>query len=90
MPEGPNVILPILAQFIQAVPYAVAIVELDDARNTGGSPTRIGGAVVDAADDVASGLPTEIASDDHPSQPFEVRRIKLSEKTAPGLWWYGG
>jgi len=86
-----NVIMqPILAHFVGVVPYSVAIVELEDGTNTDGSKTRIAGVVVDDTDDVAIGLPTELAWDDHPNQDYKIPRIKLSAKTAPGMWQFEG
>lgn len=85
-----NVVMqPILAHFVGAVPYAVAIVELEDGTNTDGSRTRIAGVVVDDTDDVAIGLPTTLAWDPHP-QGYFVPRIKLAARTAPGMWKYPG
>ena len=81
---------PILAHFVPAVPYSVAIVELEDGTNTDGSKTRIAGVVVDDADDVAIGLPTVLAWDDHPKQPYKIPRIKLAAKAAPGMWKFQG
>ena len=81
---------PILAHFVGVVPYSVCIVELEDGTNTDGSKTRIAGVLVDDAEDAAIGLPTELAWDDHPSQDYKIPRIKLTAKTAPGMWKHPG
>jgi len=80
------VVQPIVSHMVPAVPYSVVIAELEDGKNADGSVTRIGGVAVDSPDDVAIGLPTELAWDDHPSSPYKIPRIKLRAKTAPGMW----
>ena len=51
---------PILSAFIEAVPYVVGLIELEDCHEADGSLVRVAGTLLNAEQDTAIGLPVEV------------------------------
>jgi len=54
------VVQPIVGAFIGAVPYVVAVIELDDCREEDGTVTRVAGVMTNDEAEVAIGLPCSV------------------------------
>ena len=51
---------PIVGAFVEAVPYVVAIIELDDCKEEDGTVTRVAGVLTNDESEVAIGLPCKV------------------------------
>ena len=71
----------ILGAFVDAVPYAVVLVELDGTKEPDGSLTRICGVLVDDAEKAAIGLPVSVEFDATTDEDIVVARWKISGQT---------
>jgi len=54
------VVQPIVGAFVGAVPYIVAIIELDNCKEADGTVTRVAGVLTNDESEVAIGLPCEV------------------------------
>lgn len=76
---------PILSAFIEAVPYVVGLIELDDCHEADGSLVRVAGVLLDDEDAVAIGLPVEVRFDETKEPNIVIPRWKISG-TAENAW----
>ncbi len=76
---------PILAAFVNSVPYVVGLVELDDCHEPDGRLTRIAGVMMEDEADVAIGLPCEVVFEQTADPNFIMPRWKISG-TAQNTW----
>jgi uncharacterized protein len=79
------VMQPIVGAFIPAVPYVVAIIELDDCHEPGGAVTRVAGVLTNDEPEVAIGLPVEVTFDETPDPNIVVPRWRICG-TAANVW----
>ncbi len=76
---------PILGAFVEAVPYVVGLIELDDCHEADGSLVRVGGVMLDDEEDVAIGLPVTVEFEQTNEANIVVPRWKISG-TAENTW----
>ncbi len=76
---------PILSAFVEAVPYVVGLIELDDCRGPDGSVVRVVGVLLDDEEEVAIGLPVRVVFEETPDPNIVVPRWKISG-TAENTW----
>jgi uncharacterized protein len=79
------VVQPIVGAFIGAVPYVVAIIELDDCKEAGGSVTRVAGVMLNEESEVAVGLPCEVVYEETNDSKIVMPRWKVNG-TASDVW----
>ena len=79
---------PILGAFVEAVPYVVGLIELDDCHEADGSLVRVGGVMLDDEEDVAIGLPVSVEYEQTNEANIVVPRWKISG-TADNVWKFG-
>lgn len=79
------VVQPIVGAFIGAVPYVVAIIELDDCKEADGRVTRVAGVMLDDEAEVAIGLPCEVSYEATSDPKIVMPRWKISG-SASGAW----
>ncbi len=72
------VVQPIVGAFIGAVPYVVAIVELDDCKEADGRVTRVAGVMLNEEAEVAIGLPCEVVYEETNDPKIVMPRWKIS------------
>jgi uncharacterized protein len=72
------VVQPIVGAFISAVPYVVAIVELDDCKEADGRVTRVAGVMLNEESEVAIGLPCEVVYEETNDPKIVMPRWKIS------------
>ncbi|MFQ5872356.1 MAG: Zn-ribbon domain-containing OB-fold protein [Dehalococcoidia bacterium] len=83
------VVHPILAPFVDAVPYVVAVIELPDCANSDGSVTRVVGVLMDDEDKVAIGQPVEVVFEESPEAGYVMPRWRV-QGTAQDTWKFQG
>ncbi len=77
---------PILAAFVNAVPYVVALVELPDCANSDGSAVRVGALMIDGEDKVAIGLPVKVVFEAPVNaEKYQMPRWQVTG-SAPDAW----
>jgi len=76
---------PIVGAFIGAVPYVVAIIELDDCKEEDGSVTRVAGVMMEDEAEVAIGLPAAVVFEETNDPKIVMPRWRISG-TAPNTW----
>jgi uncharacterized OB-fold protein len=76
---------PILSAFIEAVPYVVGLIELDDCREADGAVTRVAGTLLNDEEEVAIGLPMEVVFEATPNPNIVVPRWRVCG-TAENTW----
>lgn len=69
---------PILGAFVDAIPYVVALIELDGCHEADGSLVRVGGVMLDDEEQVAVGLPVKVEYEETGDPDFVVPRWKIS------------
>ena len=69
---------PILSAFIGAIPYVVGLIELDDCHETDGSLVRVAGTLLNEEEEVAIGLPVEVAFQETPNPNIVIPRWRIS------------
>ncbi|MGE0826663.1 MAG: Zn-ribbon domain-containing OB-fold protein [Candidatus Binatia bacterium] len=69
---------PILSAFVDAVPYVVGLIELDDCHETDGSLVRVAGTMMDNEAAVAIGLPVEVVFQETKDPNIVIPRWKIS------------
>ena len=74
------VVQPILAPFINTVPYITAIIELTDCTNADGSLTRIVGVLMDDECSTAIGNPVEAVFEKSPHSEYVMPRWRVTEQ----------
>jgi uncharacterized OB-fold protein len=79
------VVQPIVGAFIGAVPYVVAIIELDDCKESDGSVTRVAGVMLNEEPEVAIGLPCEVVYEETNDPKIVMPRWKING-TAANVW----
>ena len=72
------VVQPILAPFVNAVPYITAVIDLPDCGNPDGSLTRIVGVLVDDEDAVAIGNPVEVVFERSEDAEYVMPRWRVT------------
>ena len=72
---------PILSAFIEAVPYVVGLIELDDCHEADGSLVRIAGVLMNDEEDVAIGLPVAVEFETTKDPNVVIPRWKVSGTT---------
>ncbi len=73
---------PIVGAFIGAVPYVVAIIELDDCREADGSVTRVAGVMTNEESEIAIGLPCEAVFEETADAKIVMPRWRVSGAAA--------
>lgn len=76
------VMQPILGAFVNAAPYVVAIIELDDCREADGAVTRVAGVLTNDESETAIGLPVEVTFDETADPKIVVPRWKICGSAA--------
>ena len=76
---------PILGAFVEAVPYVVGLIELDDCHEANGSLVRVGGVMLDEEEDIAIGLPVQVEFEASTEPNIVVPRWKICG-TAENTW----
>jgi uncharacterized OB-fold protein len=76
---------PILSAFIEAVPYVVGLIELDDCHEADGALVRVAGVLMDDEDNVAIGLPVEVVFQETQDPTIVIPRWRISG-TAENTW----
>jgi uncharacterized protein len=79
------IVQPIVGAFIGAVPYVVAIIELDDCKEADGRVTRVAGVMLDDESEVAVGLPCEVVYEETNDSKIVMPRWKING-TASDVW----
>ncbi|MBF6560409.1 MAG: OB-fold domain-containing protein [Candidatus Binataceae bacterium] len=79
------VVQPIVGAFIGAVPYVVAIIELDDCKEADGSVTRVAGVMLNDEAEVAIGLPCAVEYEETSDAKIVMPRWRVSG-TAANTW----
>ncbi len=79
------VVQPIIGAFVSAVPYVVAIIELDDCREEDGTVTRVAGVLTNDESEVAIGLPCEVLYEATNDPKIVVPRWRICG-SAPNTW----
>ncbi len=79
------VVQPIVGAFIGAVPYVVAIIELDDCKENDGSVTRVAGVLTNSEEEVAIGLPCKVMFEETNDSKIVMPRWQISG-TAQNTW----
>jgi hypothetical protein len=76
---------PIVGAFIGAVPYVVAVIELDDCKEEDGTVTRVAGVMMEDESEVAIGLPASVVFEETGDPKIVMPRWRISG-TAPNTW----
>jgi uncharacterized OB-fold protein len=76
---------PILSAFIEAVPYVVGLIELDDCHEADGALTRVAGTLLNDEEEVAIGLPVAVVFEETKDPNIVIPRWKISG-TAENTW----
>ena len=76
------VVQPIVGAFVGTAPYVVAIIELDDCREAGGSVTRVAGVMLNDEPEVAIGLPCEVVYEETADPRIVMPRWRVSGSAA--------
>jgi uncharacterized OB-fold protein len=76
---------PILAAFVEAVPYVVGLIELEDCHEPDGTLTRVAGVMMNDENEVAIGLPAEVVFEPTADPNFVMPRWRISGK-AENTW----
>jgi uncharacterized OB-fold protein len=76
---------PIVGAFIGAVPYVVAIIELDDCKEDDGTVTRVAGVLTNDEPEVAIGLPCTVLYEETNDPKIVMPRWRISG-TAQNAW----
>ena len=79
------VMQPIVGAFVGAVPYVVAIIELDDCKEADGTVTRVAGVMMNDESEVAIGLPCEVVFEETNDPKIVMPRWRISGSVA-GAW----
>ena len=79
------VVQPIIGAFVGAVPYVVAIIELDDCKEEDGTVTRIAGVMINDEAEVAIGLPCSVLFEETNDPKIVMPRWRISG-TAENTW----
>jgi uncharacterized OB-fold protein len=76
---------PIVGAFIGAVPYVVALIELDDCKEDDSTVTRVAGVMTDDESEVAIGLPCAVLFEETSDPKIVMPRWRISG-TAGNTW----
>ena len=76
------VVQPIVGAFVGAVPYVVAIIELDDCKEADGSVTRVAGVMLNDEAEVAIGLPCAVEYEETNDPKIVMPRWRVSGAAA--------
>jgi uncharacterized OB-fold protein len=76
---------PILGAFIEAVPYVVGLIELDDCQEADGSLVRVAGVLMNDEEEVAIGLPVEVVFEETKDPNIVIPRWRVCG-TAENTW----
>ena len=76
---------PIVGAFIGAVPYVVAVIELDDCKEEDGTVTRVAGVMTNDEAEVAIGLPCSVLFEETNDPKIVMPRWRVSG-TAEKTW----
>jgi uncharacterized OB-fold protein len=69
---------PILSAFIEAVPYVVGLIELDDCHEADGSLVRVAGTLLNDEEEVAIGLPVAVVFEETKDPNIVIPRWKIN------------
>jgi uncharacterized OB-fold protein len=73
---------PIVGAFVATVPYVVAIIELDDCKESDGTVTRVAGVLTDDEREAAIGLPCEVLYEQTNDPKIVMPRWRISGSAA--------
>ena len=76
---------PILGAFVEAVPYVVGLIELNDCHEADGSLVRVAGVLMDDEEQVAIGVPVQVVFEETTNPEVVIPRWKISG-TAAHTW----
>ncbi len=76
---------PILSAFIEAVPYVVGLIELDDCHEAEGALVRVAGTMLNDEAEVAIGLPVEVVFEETKDPYLVIPRWRVNG-TAENTW----
>jgi len=79
------VVQPIVGAFVGAVPYVVAVIELDDCKEEDGTVTRVAGVMINDEAEVAIGLPCSVLFEETNDPRIVMPRWHVSG-TAEKTW----
>jgi uncharacterized OB-fold protein len=79
------VVQPIVGAFVGAVPYVVAVIELDDCKEGDGTVTRVAGVMTNDETEVAIGLPCTVLFEETTDATIVMPRWRISG-TAENTW----
>jgi len=79
------VVQPVVGAFVEAVPYVVAIIELDDCKEEDGTVTRVAGVMINDEAVVAIGLPCSVLFEETNDPKIVMPRWRISG-TAENAW----
>lgn len=72
------VVQPIVGAFVGAVPYVVAVIELDDCKEADGAVTRVAGVMTNDEAEVAIGLPCSVLFEETNDSKIVMPRWRVS------------
>jgi uncharacterized OB-fold protein len=76
---------PILSAFIEAVPYVVGLIELEDCYEADGSLVRVAGVLMNEEEEVAIGLPVAVEFETTKDPNIVIPRWKITD-TGVNTW----
>lgn len=80
---------PILAPFVNTVPYVVAVIDLVDVANPDGTPIRVVGVLMDDEDAVAINNPVEVVFEKSSDSEYVMPRWRVAGQAADA-WKFEG
>lgn len=81
---------PIMAAFMEAVPYLPAIIELDDVTNIDGNKVKLQGVMDELSDEVGINSRVEMYFEKISDDGKQVPRWKLAAKQPDNVWKFTG
>ena len=81
---------PIIAPFLEAVPYISAMIDLDDIKNVDGNPVRLQGVIDEGEDKVGINSEVELYFEQISDDGKKVPRWRLSEQQPDNVWLFPG
>ena len=81
---------PIIAPFLEAVPYISAMIDLDDIKNVDGNPVRLQGVIDEGEDKVGINSKVELYFEQISDDGKKVPRWRLSEQQPDNVWLFPG
>ena len=81
---------PIIAPFLEAVPYIPAMIDLDDVKNVDGNPVRLQGVIDEGEDQVGINAKVELYFEQLSDDGKKVPRWRLAAQQPDNVWLFPG